>query len=681
MVDINSTPVLDAGDLVTVFETGVDTILTDFVFPSIQETVFVFNEGTARLTVIASGQTYHVKPNQSIRITEDTATLQVKSDFGSQPFRITGRTSGDNKVKSTNIKEIRENVNVFEYSPDGSTWKQVQGGAGASAISTSPLDYSADKTGVNDSLAAFNSALATGKYVFVPDGIYKVTGTIVVPRKATLIMSANAVIKPSGNFNVIQLKPECRVIGGKIDTSGVASFTSACLYATGQDTFQPYQQLTIVKDMNFLGKEHESDASPTSTSWTGKGIHFYSGNSSNTAFGNGAYIAYIQVSNINITNFYRGIYLEREKTPINGNPWITSCTFDQIGMMNCMRSIDITTNDSFYNGGHLFTNLQLQANSYCERYVYADGSNNIFQGEFWDIESYFEPRGVPCFEFTATAHENFVDGTQYYAPDKHYIDKNNTPMKPNRFRSITNSVNILPPVVTNSIRNLIGDQDDILAGASKAFTVTKTSAHTSGGGSLDNMFTPTKGTYYSLDGVDEANNCIIEINCTSNPISEIDMLGFIFRSDTNNYVPKYIKMDLLDSGGAVLATKSITNNTQGFVYFSTYASSTYKIRLTFGSSNDGTASRRIRIYRIFATAIGSSGKAWLNTAEGGTLYGILNMNKNKTTNFVLDSGATASRPTNPVIGQVFYDTTLGKPIFCKVGGGTPTWTDSAGTAV
>jgi hypothetical protein len=48
---------------------------------------------------------------------------------------------------------------------------------------------------------------------------------------------------------------------------------------------------------------------------------------------------------------------------------------------------------------------------------------------------------------------------------------------------------------------------------------------------------------------------------------------------------------------------------------------------------------------------------------------------------VLESGATESRPTSPVIGQVFYDTTLGKPIYCKVGGSTPTWTDAAGTTV
>jgi hypothetical protein len=490
-------------------------------------------------------------------------------------------------------------------------------------LSVNVIDYGADPTGVNDSLTAFNSALATGKKVIVPPGTYTVSGTIVLPRKGVLEMSANSIIKPLGDFNVIQLKPECGLIGGIIDTQGVASFTSACIYATGQDTFQPYAQLTVIRDVNMIGFDHSYDVGVSSTSWTGKGIHFYSGNSDAGAYGNGAYIAYIQVSNVNITNFYRGIYLEREKSPINGNPWVTSCSFDQIGMMNCMRSIDITTNNAFYNGGHTFTNLQLQANNYAERYVYSDGANNLFKGLFWDIASYFEPRNIPCFEFSATAYENFVEGIQHYIPDKHYIDNNTNPMKPNRIRSLTNPINILPPVMTNNVRNLIGDQDDVLAGASKVYTVTKTSAHTATGGTLDSPFQPNKGSFYQLDGVDENNNCTIEIDLTVGSIAEIDMIGFIFRKDTNNYIPKYIKVEGQNgSGGTYSQIGLITNNTSPTWYFSCYVANCYKLRFTFGTSNNVGASRRIRLYRIFATSISASaGKSWFNAVEGGTIYG------------------------------------------------------------
>jgi hypothetical protein len=557
----------------------------------------------------------------------------------------------DGSVKST-LDNHNERITVIEINGGGGG---VGGGGGSASVSV--LDYGADESGINDCLTSFNLALASGKIVYVPDGTYKVTGTIVIPRKATLILSANAVIKPSADFNVIQLKPECHLSGGIIDTKGVTSFTKAGIYATGQDTFQPYEQLTIVKDINILGKDHETDVGATSTSWKGKGIHFYSGNSSSTAYGNGAYIAYIQVSNVNITNFYRGIYLEREQAPVNGNPWITSCSFDQVGMMNCMRAIDITTNNAFYNGGHTFTNLQLQANTYCERYIYCDGSNNVFKGLFWDISSYFEPRNIPCFELGTTAQENFVEGTQYYSPDIHYIDKNANPMKPNRFQSLVDPINILPPRVTNQVRNFIGNQDDILAGASKAYTVTKLSSHPIVNGTIDSPFVPNQGNFLGLTGVDENNNCQIEINLGTNPISELDMIGFVFRGGVE--IPKYIKVEsVTTSGGAYSQIALITNNTRPFWYFSTWADNTYKLKFTFGSSNDTGVNRKIRIHRIFATSINGVGKAWLNAAEGGTVYGDVTTEGITTAKGGFQLETRTTDPTSPTVGRMWLRSDL-----------------------
>jgi hypothetical protein len=62
---------------------------------------------------------------------------------------------------------------------------------------------------------------------------------------------------------------------------------------------------------------------------------------------------------------------------------------------------------------------------------------------------------------------------------------------------------------------------------------------------------------------------------------------------------------------------------------------------------------------------------------GGNIYGDLDLNKNKIKNIVLDQAATTSRPTSPTKGQMFYDTTLNKPIWHN---GT-TWTDATGATV
>ena len=44
-------------------------------------------------------------------------------------------------------------------------------------------------------------------------------------------------------------------------------------------------------------------------------------------------------------------------------------------------------------------------------------------------------------------------------------------------------------------------------------------------------------------------------------------------------------------------------------------------------------------------------------------------------------GTTALRPTNPVLYQPYFDTTLGKPIWCKQISPSVTWVDATGASV
>lgn len=60
---------------------------------------------------------------------------------------------------------------------------------------------------------------------------------------------------------------------------------------------------------------------------------------------------------------------------------------------------------------------------------------------------------------------------------------------------------------------------------------------------------------------------------------------------------------------------------------------------------------------------------------GGKIYGPVDMNKNPITSRVLENGTI--RPTNPAVGQEFYDRNLWKPIYWD---GTK-WTDSTGITV
>lgn len=67
------------------------------------------------------------------------------------------------------------------------------------------LDYGADPTGVVDSTAAFNNALAAGKELFVPAGTYSVT-SITHPNYQTIIRgegSGSTIINSSGAYGLI----------------------------------------------------------------------------------------------------------------------------------------------------------------------------------------------------------------------------------------------------------------------------------------------------------------------------------------------------------------------------------------------------------------------------------------------------------------------------------------------
>ena len=66
------------------------------------------------------------------------------------------------------------------------------------------LDYGADPTGVADSTAAFNSALAAGKELFAPAGTYSIT-SITHPNYPTIIRgegSGVTVINSSGAYGL-----------------------------------------------------------------------------------------------------------------------------------------------------------------------------------------------------------------------------------------------------------------------------------------------------------------------------------------------------------------------------------------------------------------------------------------------------------------------------------------------
>jgi hypothetical protein len=135
------------------------------------------------------------------------------------------------------------------------------------------------------------------------------------------------------------------------------------------------------------------------------------------------------------------------------------------------------------------------------------------------------------------------------------------------------------------------------------------------------------------------------------------MIGFVFRGGVE--IPKYIRVEsVTTSGGAYSQIALITNNTRPFWYLSTWADNTYKLKFTFGSSNDTGANRKIRIHRIFATSINGVGKAWLNAAEGGTVYGDVTTEGITTAKGGFQLETRTTDPTSPAVGRMWLRSDL-----------------------
>jgi hypothetical protein len=104
-----------------------------------------------------------------------------------------------------------------------------------SMISGAPinvLDYGADPTGGNDSLAAFNAAIAAGSYIVIPVGTYKLTGTFNVPQNKTV---AGLGYAATGNAGRVTLVPTAAVTGAAIELEGTYNWLSH-IYVDGTAT-------------------------------------------------------------------------------------------------------------------------------------------------------------------------------------------------------------------------------------------------------------------------------------------------------------------------------------------------------------------------------------------------------------------------------------------------------------
>jgi hypothetical protein len=497
-----------------------------------------------------------------------------------------------------------------------------------------------DGTATNEDVA-INNALVNNNIVYVPDGTYKISNTIIVPTNKKLILGKRTNIIPVSNIDVFQLNPSCYVEGGYVDVSTIAAYSKSIITISSG----------TIDNIRVYGLQ----ASNNINTPTGIGINL------DCTVATNKISMFSQFKDISIVGFQYGIYSNSTQTATN---FANANYFDGV-VSFCLSAIyNVNSDGNYYN---ITGQSPLTANN--EPSIYIKGNNNIITGIIFDIgltghsAIYCEVDGVRNTIYT-DINRKFVndhkDGSNYFV--RRPADM------------------VLPPSRGQSIGGFLGQQDNFLADADKRFTVTETFTNTADWSDISYQFKTNATTLAETETIYHFNNAV---SLTDNVQIDIDLLtayyirGFGITQKSNAYC-KQVILSAFSTSDNVWHSKTFNPTGSGIVYLSVedvfgfnIASTITKLRIQLFQP----ITANISINNIFAGS-GNGGNAYL-PARGGKLYGDIDLNKNLLKNAVLDKAATASRPASPVKGQMFYDTTLNKPIWYN---GTA-WTDATGTTV
>lgn len=532
------------------------------------------------------------------------------------------------KGRDINKKIDDLGINIYEYGAKGNAFYYNNG-----------KYYEDSKFTIlaNDDIAAIEAALEVAnqskirKRVRITDGIFTISRTIVIPRGVHLELSRNAIIKPLGDFNIFQLKPECALEGGIIDLREF-NFTKAAIYANAVDIFQLYEQTHIVSNMNIKGK-------PMNQDWKGTAILL----EANTL---DSYIDNLKFNDITITNLGKGIHLRVDPsiTDVNRPSWVNANYFHQITMQNFEYGIYLEGLNTVPRdvGGNMFNQVQLQAEAGTKRMIYCEGAYNRFDIFAWDLHKMLKTN--PAFEFPAVSKFNSVTSAMTQEITESWLDKGylNVLYSPGNYTADKRIQS--HPISMPYEPNFLGNQDDYLVnGNLRGYTVTQTSTHPKLTGELIDLLSPDTENGVTWDGTNATyeNPIVIEIDTTSDPIWYAQFLTCM---SAWGMFPQSYEMELFNGlDNKWYGSHWIKNNKSQSVTVSppwAGADKCTKIRIKFWESNK--SDKKIGISRVMITS-GSSGGKFYMPSFGGDFTGDVRMKTNETGIFFRNATGTEKK--------------------------------------
>jgi hypothetical protein len=466
-------------------------------------------------------------------------------------------------------------------------------------------DFSASANGTDDS-SAFDRLLYTSsttriKVVYIPDGVYGITRTIVVPKGVRMVFAPNAIVKPLANVNIFQMKPLAAIDGATVDLRNMPTWSKAVFYYDAVDVFQFYEQSHSLDNINIMGAQKTSG-------WLGTGIFM-------EAKTLDSYIDNVKCNNITMTNIGKGIHLRVDPSvkDMNRPSWVNANMFHEITIMNFEYGIYLEGDNAIPRdvGGNIFTQLQLQAEVGTKRMIYCESALNRFDGFFWDLHKMKEENAA--FEFTATAKFNEIKSAMAQELTESWIDKgymNGFP-SPNNYVA-DKRINAMP-ISLPYVPNFLGNQDDwMVNGNLRGFTVAQTSTHKILAGQLSDIFSfdTESGVTFDMTNATYENPVVIEIDLSTDPCF---YAAFLTVMNPWGEQPKGYTMSMYDDitkkWTEVHWTKS--NTSQAIAVSPPYSMSDKctKIRIAMWGYNKTT--KKVTISRVMMTSTKDGGKAYL----------------------------------------------------------------------
>ena len=254
--------------------------------------------------------------------------------------------------------------------------------------------FGAKGDGVNDDVGAINAALSFAKSIVLLMGkTYKVTSSILMKYRNTLVGQYDAVITADGEFDIIKVGYKCMVSD--------LSFNLAkpmCVFSIDS------QYIKETFAAGFVGVD--SWRYETSVGINIKNIDIFSPCDDSVNIANGVYCIksiangfgsgfwQITVKDVNITGKYEyGIYINNGI--VNGGTvktWQTDELYNNIKMLFCKNGIYIGKDDEATDIGGFpperitFNSVSAQYEDYCDRFAYVNAGNRIVfdNCEPWD---------------------------------------------------------------------------------------------------------------------------------------------------------------------------------------------------------------------------------------------------------------------------------------------------------